>query len=381
MKVDVYKFKTRYEKWKEEAVKEGIRKLTKSNSNILIKYIMDMEEGSNTAKVSKKGGRSYARLCNLSQRLSQIFRMLQERGIKDIRKVTEKQITRFFSDMDKGGIKTTKGKTYKSVEDYLKVFKAFWHWWMKVNRKKGRGIPDITEDIGVDTNKPKFVYISKEDLDKLLPFFTKEEQVMLLFMWDSIIRAPTELMSLTAGDIYEKEGEIWVNVPDEVSKTFGRTYNLLYCGESLQKYIKEKKLSPEDHLFDFSPPFFNRKLKRAAEQLFGDDKPHPKSDPYKNLNLYDFRHSGTVHLRLLAKENPDLVSLDAIRHRGGWTDFKMLNYYTQFLGMDGKIDKQGMLIRKDRHILEKKLEALLRSLDKRKLISLKELNKINNLGE
>jgi hypothetical protein len=59
-----------------------------------------------------------------------------------------------------------------------------------------------------------------------------------------------------------------------------------------------------------------------------------------------------VHFRLLAKENPGKISLAAVRHRGGWPDMKMLNYYTQFLGLDGKIEKQGMMVKKERHHLE-----------------------------
>ena len=34
----------------------------------------------------------------------------------------------------------------------------------------------------------------------------------------------------------------------------------------------------------------------------------------------------------------------------------MLNYYTQFIGLDGKIDKQGMLLKQDQHKLEKELD-------------------------
>ena len=96
----------------------------------------------------------------------------------------------------------------------------------------------------------------------------------------------------------------------------------------------------------------------AAEQVFGDKKPHPTCDYYKNLNLYDLRHSSAIHFRLLAKENPAEVSLDAVRHRFGWSDFTMLNYYSQFLGMDGKIDKVGMLLKQDKHKIEKDLDKL-----------------------
>ena len=36
----------------------------------------------------------------------------------------------------------------------------------------------------------------------------------------------------------------------------------------------------------------------------------------------------------------------------------MLNYYTQFIGLDGKIEKQRTLLKKDKHDLEKRVEEL-----------------------
>ena len=102
----------------------------------------------------------------------------------------------------------------------------------------------------------------------------------------------------------------------------------------------------------------NRRLKTLAKQAFGGRPDHPDCDPYHTLTLYDFRHSGAIHFRLLARDNPGEISLDAILHRGGWTSFKMLNYYTQFIGLDGKIEKHGMLLKQDKHKLEQELEDL-----------------------
>ena len=356
VRVDVYNLRRRHENWKEEVCEQGIRGLTQATSDVIIQHLADMEQGRNVARGSKKGGRSYARLYNIRQRLVQLSKMLQERGVNSITKLTEDQITKLFSDMERGTIRTLRDKVYKSTGDYAKIFKAFWHWWMKVNRKQGKTISDITEDLSTASAPPKFVYLTKEDVEKLLPYFPEDEQVMLMFMFDSIVLTPSELLGLEVKDVFQKDGEVWIGFTDEISKTFGRTFNLLYCGEALLKYIARKELKTDDSLFRFSPAFLNRKLKAAAQQVFGDGVPHPKSDYYKNLSLYDFRHSGAIHLRLLAKDNPSEIGLDAIRHRGGWADFNMLNYYTQFIGLDGKIERQGMLLKQDRHKLEKSLE-------------------------
>ena len=49
--------------------------------------------------------------------------------------------------MKNGTITREDKKQYQSVETYAKIFKAFWHWHMKVNKKKGDdGRENIRED-------------------------------------------------------------------------------------------------------------------------------------------------------------------------------------------------------------------------------------------
>jgi integrase len=238
------------------------------------------------------------------------------------------------------------------------VFKAFWHWWMKVNRKEGKLLIDICEDIELKKPAINFVYLTKEQIDLILPYFTEDEQILILFLFDTIIRFPTECLSLRVKDLYEKNNEVWVNIPDNVSKTFGRTFNLLYCGKALQKYIERKKLSSDDYIFNLDVNkvgYFNKKLKTVAVQVLGDKISHPKAQgKFSELSGYDFRHSGAIHLRILAQKSSN-ISLDAIRQRGGWSDFEMLNYYTQLIGLSGHINKEDILVEEDKSKMEKKI--------------------------
>lgn len=388
IKVDVHGHEQRYKNWKELAIvtdKHGnasIRKgyiedgLTKNNSDILIRHILDMEAGVNISKKSKKGGRSYPRLNNIRQRLSQMMRMLQKRGVNDVSKLTERQITDLFNDMRKGIIKTIKGGRYQSVADYAKIFQAFWRWWIKYNRKEGKEISDITEDLDTSSHEPKFVSIAKEELEKMLPYFSQDEQVILLFVFDSIIRAPTELMSLKVKDVFERRGEMWVNIPKEISKTIGRTLNLIYSGNAVRDYIKRNNLQPDDYLFSFSYPMLTEKMQKVAMQLFKDSISEG-GEYYKNITLYDLRHSGAIHLRVIAHKTKK-VNLDALRQRGGWTDFKMLNYYTKFLGLTGEIDSNDLLIEEDKSKLEREMDELKRE-NKKTLAMLTNLHSISNI--
>ena len=67
--------------------------------------------------------------------------------IKSLIEINEEQLFRFFKDMREGIIKRKDNKKYKSVADYIKVFKTFWHWHQKVNGKNGKDISDITIDL------------------------------------------------------------------------------------------------------------------------------------------------------------------------------------------------------------------------------------------
>jgi translation initiation factor 2 beta subunit (eIF-2beta)/eIF-5 len=108
-------------------------------------------------------------------------------------------------------------------------------------------------------------------------------------------------------------------------------------------------------LFKFSPPVFNKKLQNIAKQIFG-DKISEGGEYYKNITLYDFRHSGAIHFRQLFQKTGQ--SLDSLRHRGGWVDFDMINYYTKLLGLDGHIAKEKLLLDEDRTKIEKELDEL-----------------------
>ena len=68
MKIDPYKNKETYFIWKEKT-KDGILEISKENSDLIKRYIENMEQGVNVASVSVKGARSYIRLNSLKQRM------------------------------------------------------------------------------------------------------------------------------------------------------------------------------------------------------------------------------------------------------------------------------------------------------------------------
>lgn len=199
MKFDPYNHERRFTDWYEEVSKQGIEGISETNSKLILQHVSDMAQGKNIGRGSKKGARSFIRLNAMRVRLAQLAKFLEERGIKDIRNATKDNIHSLFDDLQKGKIRRIDGKQYTSTRDFGKDFKNFWHWLMKTNKVK---LKDITDELDTSKSEPPFVYFTREELEKMLPYFTPEEQTMMLFMFDTIIRSPTELMNIKVSDLH-----------------------------------------------------------------------------------------------------------------------------------------------------------------------------------
>ena len=132
MKIDPYQNKEKYLAWKDKN-KTRIPGISKENSDLTLQYVGDMEDGINIAQGSVKGSRSYSRLLSLKNRMIFFSRKFKEfYKLEEITEIKEEQLISFFSNIKKGIIKREDGQNFKSAETYAKVFKAFWHWWMKI---------------------------------------------------------------------------------------------------------------------------------------------------------------------------------------------------------------------------------------------------------
>lgn len=368
-------------KEKENKVINGINKI---NSDLIIRFLMDMEVGLNVGVRTKKGGRSPARLNVLKNKLTKFIKLLEERGIKNITQVKEEELHKLVYDLHHGKIKRDDGKQYECPDDYVRNFKTFYHWWIKINRKKGIVIEDICVDLDSKSKENSFVYLTKEQVDSLINFegcvtikeltrhkllkdktyrWSYNERVLMKFLFDSIVRFPSEVLKIKVRNIYKDLKEnIIVDINSDIgTKTPSsiRKFNLLLCGDEIQKYIEINQLKDDDFLFGFMKNQnyvyeFNKKLKIISKNLFGNGITIG-GESYDKISGYDFRHCGSCYLRLLASRNGQ-ISLDKIRQRGGWKDFDMLNYYTKLLGLDGVIDKELTLGNEDLSKYERRIE-------------------------
>ncbi|MCG8404167.1 MAG: site-specific integrase [Phycisphaerales bacterium] len=307
-----------------------------------------MEHGLNIATGSRKGGRSYIRLLSLKDRLLFLARQFEDRfALNNFTKVTEEQLHTFFSDMRNGRISKKDGGMYKSVRDFVKDFKSFWHWHMKVQRKQGNILVDICVDLDTTKSKPRWVYLTEEQVRKLCNNAKYDRKVLMMFLFDSGIRSPTELVNVRVSDLHDNCTKL--NIREETSKTFGRKINLLLCSELLEEYIREKKLRPSDYLFPISPPVVNRYLKRLATRVLGEAE-SPAGEKYSNLTMYDFRHSSACYWL------PRYKNESALKYRFGWKKTEQIHYYTEFLGMRDTISDDDLLIDTSKTEIERRLE-------------------------
>lgn len=346
MKIDPYKHKERYLKWK-ESVKEGIPDISKENSEIILKYLNDMEIGVNISSVSVKGSRGYNRLNTLKDKLIFFSKKFNTSfNLSCITEIQEEQLFQFFSNMEKGIIKRQDGQDFMGVHTYVKIFKAFWHWHQKIQRKQGIEIKDITLDLNTKANKPKWVYLTENQVKILYEKAGYRYKALIMFLFDTGIRAPTELINIKVGDLFNNYTELQIR--DEISKTFGRRIKLMICSKIIKDYVEENNLKPNDQLFPINPTVVNRYLKRLAVKVLGKGMSEA-GDCYSKLSMYDFRHCSCCYWL------PRYKSESALKYRFGWKKSDQIHYYSELLGMKDTISEEDLLIDVTKTEIEKRL--------------------------
>ena len=348
MKIDPHKSQESYINWKEKT-ESRIPDLSPDNNEIIKRYLNDMELGLNVSRDSRKGPRSYARLLCLKNRIVFLARQFNKQfNVDPITDIIEEQVHRFINDMKTGKIRKQNGGIYLSTGDYVKDFKAFWNWHIKINAKQGKQIENITQDLDSYKPKPKWVYLTEQEVKKLAEKARYNYKILIYFLFDTGIRAPTELMNIRVSDIYNNYKEL--NIREEISKTFGRKIKLMISSNLLKDYIESENLQSQDYLFKNTPSVTNRYLKRLALRVFG-DKTSLAGEKYSNLTMYDFRHVSCCYWL------PRYKSESALKYRFGWKKSDKIHYYSELLGMKDTISEEDLLIDTTKTEIEQKLET------------------------
>ncbi|MFH1276590.1 MAG: hypothetical protein ABIH82_05765 [Candidatus Woesearchaeota archaeon] len=350
MKLDPWKNKQKFDNWKKAG--SQLNGISKYNSKLIVEYIDDMEGGYNC---KRPGSRSYSRLNNLKQRMRWMALEMEKVYKKDkITDLTKREISDFFNIlMRKGKIQTRTGKNYTSVRDYANVFKAFWNWYIRREEENGNEVHDRTTFIDMSKVKEsEFVYFTIEEFRRIASHAKFDYKVLMWFLFDSGIRAPTELMNIKVCDLspLKNSENFEVNIRDEVSKTFGRKIKLLLCSSILKEYLQDKQLKGDDFLFPIYPKGASQYIKRLAVRVLGDYRTKGGA-LVKDIRMYDFRHSAACYWL------PRYKSESALKYRFGWKENEMIHHYTKLLGMKDTIEEKDILLDGEaRTQMEKELE-------------------------
>jgi hypothetical protein len=349
MKIDPYKHKEKYFKWKAKT-DSHIPEISATNASTLRQYLKDMENGFNVSSLTKKGARSFIRLNTLRIRIIFLMQHTQKLyNLDNLLKITESQICNLFADMRSGRISKQDGQIYQSTKDFVRDFKAFWHWHQKVSKKQGIDIQDITTDLDSTGEKPKWVYLDEKQVRMLAESAKPVYRAMILFLFDSGIRAPTELLNIKISDFYNDFKELQIR--DEISKTFGRRVKLMIAAEVVKRYVESKNLTENDFLFTLRPYAINRYLGNLARRIIG-DKVSPAGQKYSDLTMYDLRHCSCCYWL------PRYKSESALKYRFGWKKSDKIHYYSELLGMKDTITQEDMLLDVTKTEIERELELV-----------------------
>ena len=339
-----------YKKWVTNGMQ--ITGVNSESADLIREYLSDMELGTNINPSSKKGSRSFVRLKNLKAKMQTMTILMQtEMGIQNLKELEEKELEllKFFKKMREGLMicRRKRAEPLRAVGTYCRAFKSFWHWYMRSRRKQKIEIKDITQDLDATSPKPKFCYFTIDQLKIMCDEARYDYKVMMMFMFDSGIRAPTELMNVKVSDLEwdTKKNFYTLTIREETSKTFGRKIKLLLCSELLKGFLENKKFNPDDYIFHYQPGRVNQYLKNLGYKLLKLGTPREDKISGRTiirisdgLSLYDFRHSSACYWL------PRYKSESAMKYRFGWKKSDMIFYYTELLGMRDTIDSEDLYI-------------------------------------
>lgn len=284
LKRDPYNNEAHWEQWKNEN-SNGIKGISKYNSDLILSFLSDMELGKNVSPVARKGERSQGRLLAIKTQLIFFAKKFENKNLDTISK---DDIHQLFFDMRKGKIVRHDGKPYIGVQNFVRDFKAFWGWLLRTGRVKENITVDLRRS---DGRKPDWVYLTEEQFKTLANNANADYRALIWFMYDSGARV-TEAYSVRVQDFSNDFTKL--HIRKEYSKTFGRIINLKLCSGLIKDFVKFHNLQPQDFLFIKKPPAFNKYLRTAAGKIFG-DKESPAREPYNKMTLYDIRHNSCCY--------------------------------------------------------------------------------------
>jgi integrase len=345
--VEIESSNVRYEAVKKRLSERLYRGVTPKTQETLLQFLKDLEKGLYVSSRSKKGPRGVKRLLKLFYVVKRIAAYFVRRNILEL---TEKDIHQFFDELNSDKIKRDDGTPYKDKRDFKKDFSTFWEWHRQRSFKlKGQKVESITDYLSTPLeSKPKFVYFTLDDLKSKIMSATNNEDLkaVLLVMFDLGAR-PSEFYNLRLNDfeMSKDRKKYLVNIPEEISKTYGRKIHLWLSTTALKNYVQRNKFSGDDLIFINKKSHVKKFLWEINKRS---DVKKLTATVAKSITFYDFRHSSACYYlnRYGTKE---------MKYRFGWKQESEIEYYTSYLGKQDFLTEDQLLSPEDKTQIEKEL--------------------------
>lgn len=262
------------------------KNLSATNKKLILQYLRDSELG----KTIKKGQRRKIGAGRNLQAASILMLMSKEWFKKDLDKVIVKDMEGFILDLDRGRIKSNRGKPYAS--EMKSNIKKFIRKFYKVILGNGYQYPELVD--WIDTSKVQAEVHAIPGLKEgvwriveLIPDVRRKALVWVAF--DSGFREG-ELINCRVRDVEKGEDGVYF-LTCRHSKTKPRTVSLPYSSELLDRWLEEHphKDDPEAQLWQTSRPMFYKTVKRYARKAFKQSR-----GPDFNVTVHMLRHTSAT---------------------------------------------------------------------------------------
>lgn len=241
------------------------------------KFVLEAQIGKN----SKKKVGTHRLIANL-----QSFFKLHEYFKKDFDKLTEKDIIRFYQDLERDRIKKKNGMAYKnsSKDELIRNLKRYLKcvWKEDVYNKRAKWLKEYDELPEV----PAISMSQVEDLANGMKFL--RDRCLTLFLGDSGCRIE-EALNLKISDVEKKEkkeGDEFYVVHVRISKTLPRKISVPIASKVLTEWLSEHPAitDKDSYLFPVSYDGYRKVLRETSKKVIG-----------QVVTPHGLRHSSASH--------------------------------------------------------------------------------------
>lgn len=363
--IDPYGRKALNEKWYAEVKKDGDINyhifdniVSKEASKLLVQFFFDLNNGKNMPIGSSKRPRSANSIFGYRTRLPSIIEKLEKHSGKKLLELEEDDVLQMFKGMREGILLNKLGRPFKDTQTYAKFFCSFWRWYMRVSQKEKKEVPDLVSNVDLSRDdKPEWNYFEyKHVLQMVDNAPSLYYKALVLFLFDSGIRPPKELMNVRVKDLtpIPDSDNLFLQIRHDTAKTFGRKIKLMLSSDILKKFIKVEKKQPEDYIFDKKYPAMNHMVKKLGFLVLGvgarRKNKHCQHKFAGGISMYDFRHCSVCHYLPIYK------SENQMKYRYGWKSADMIHYYSEYIGMKDTLQETDMISSSDKVNMQLDLE-------------------------